>query len=212
VGGTGFYLRALLDGLPHLPGRDESVRERLAAREIQRTGSVHRLLTRLDPAAASRIHPHDIQKTVRALEVRMLTRTTAPAAGVVQGPDGYRTLKVGLNPDRATLHEALDARAREMFRSGLVDEVAGLLASGCTGSEKPFESLGYRQTLEHLRGKLSIEEAIASTQLETRQYAKRQWTWFRRDAEVIWLDGLGNSTEVIKKAMELAGQHLDREG
>jgi tRNA dimethylallyltransferase len=250
AGGTGFYLRALLDGLPRLPGRDVSLRERLAARELRRSSltnvpihpfPIHRLLTRLDPAAAARIHPHDTQKLIRALEVRILTRKPAPAAGSGNPPgtalDGYQTLKIGLNPDRTLLYQTLDARAREMFRPGLfesgdsmgsallepgdlsgrglietgalIKEVQGLLDSGCTGNEKPFESLGYRQALEHLRGNLSIEDAIASTQLETRQYAKRQWTWFRRDAHVIWLDGFGNSTEVFERAIELVRRHLD---
>jgi tRNA dimethylallyltransferase len=235
AGGTGFYLRALLDGLPQLPGRDESLRERLAARNRPRPGlaqasihafPLHRLLTRLDPAAAARIHPRDTQKLIRALEVRILTRKPAPVAGPGNeggnGLDGYTTLKIGLNPDRALLYEVLDARAREMFRpgliesggliepNGLIEEVQGLVTSGCTGHEKPFESLGYRQALEHLRGNLSIDDAIASTQIETRQYAKRQWTWFRRDADVIWLDGFGNSTEVIEKAMELVSKAIAR--
>jgi tRNA dimethylallyltransferase len=253
AGGTGFYLRALLDGLPSLPGRDETLRQRLAARGERQSSlpdspnvpkhpfPLHRMLTRLDPAAAARIHPHDTQKLIRALEVRILTRKPAPVAGNGTEPgtalDGYVTLKIGLNPDRALLYQTLDARAREMFRSGaarqggagpcpadlegsiepgrdligpggLIQEVQNLLASGCTGHEKPFESLGYRQALEHLRGNLSIEDAIASTQLETRQYAKRQWTWFRRDADIIWLDGFGNSTEVIEKAMEFVQQRL----
>jgi len=214
AGGTGFYLRALLDGLPQLPGRDPSLRERLAAREMRRSGSIARLLKRLDPAAAKRIHPNDTQKLTRALEVRMLTRRPAAAGGSGDALDGYLTLKIGLNPDRTALHEVLDARAHEMFRpgfsdgGGLIEEVQGLLAARCTGGEKPFESLGYRQALEHVRGSMTIEDAIASTQLETRQYAKRQWTWFRRDPEVIWLDGFGNSTEVIEKAMDLVRQRV----
>jgi tRNA dimethylallyltransferase len=166
------------------------------------------LLTRLDPSAAARIHAHDAQKLIRALEVRILTRTDAPAADSARALSGYSQLKIGLHPDRALLYEALDARAREMFRAGLMEEVEGLLASGCSGDEKPFESLGYRQALEHLRGKLSMEEAIASTQLETRQYAKRQWTWFRRDAEVIWLNGFGNSKEIVEQATELVRQRV----
>jgi tRNA dimethylallyltransferase len=254
AGGTGFYLRALLDGLPRLPARDASLRERLAARALRRSFStdapahaspIHRLLTRLDPDAAARIHPNDTQKLIRALEVRILTRRPAPAAGHGNEPgskpgtalDGYTTLKIGLNPDRALLYQTLDARAREMFRpgslnpgsfksdtiepaaslgpggliepGGLIGEVQGLLDAGCTGNEKPFESLGYRQALEHLRGNRSIEDAIASTQLETRQYAKRQWTWFRRDATVVWLDGFGDSIQVIQQAVELVRRHLD---
>jgi tRNA dimethylallyltransferase len=201
TGGTGFYLRALLDGLPALPGRDESVRTRLRARELRKSGSLHRLLTRLDPASAAGIHPRDTQKLIRALEVRMLTRGPRPSGA--EGLSGYTTIKIGLSPDRTLLYEVLDARAREMFRSGLLEEVRGLLENGCTGEEKPFGSLGYRQALACLRGSMPEEEAIASTALETRQYAKRQGTWFRRDPEVIWLDGFGDSPEVIDSARAL---------
>lgn len=203
VGGTGFYLRALLEGLPQLPGRDEALRERLAAREQKRAGSLHRLLRRLDPPSAKRIHANDVQKLIRAVEVRLLTHGPAPATDRAQALDGYTILKLGLNPDRRDLYDALDARAREMFRSGLVEEVAGLLAAGCTGEEKPFESLGYRQALSHLRGEISLDDAIASTQIETRQYAKRQWTWFRRDTEIVWIDGFGSSTTTIERAAEI---------
>jgi tRNA dimethylallyltransferase len=208
VGGTGFYLRALLDGLPTLPGRDEALREKLVAREHRRPGALHRLLKRLDSSAAGRIHANDVQKLIRAIEIRVLTRGPAPPPNREQALEGYTTLKLGLNPDRANLYDALDARAAEMFRSGLIEEVRGLLAAGCTGEEKPFESLGYRQALAHLRGTLSLDEAIVSTQIETRQYAKRQWTWFRRDADVVWIDGFGDSTEVIERAMELVGGML----
>jgi tRNA dimethylallyltransferase len=113
-----------------------------------------------------------------------------------------------LNPDRDALYELLDARTREMFRPrlnkpGLLSEIAGLLEAGCIGSEKPFESLGYKQALANLRGAMALDEAIASTQLETRQYAKRQWTWFRREREITWLDGFGDSQEIFEKARDL---------
>jgi tRNA dimethylallyltransferase len=191
VGGTGFYLRALLDGLPVLPVRDELLRAQLIDREEKRPGALHRLLRRLDPAAAARIHPEDRQKLVRALEVRVLTRAPAPPVSSSEPLRGFRTLKIGLNPDRARLREVLDARAREMFQSGLIEEVRGLLAAGCSGEEKPFEALGYRQALAVVRGTMTREEAVASTQIETRQYAKRQMTWFRRDREIVWLEGFG---------------------
>jgi tRNA dimethylallyltransferase len=203
AGGTGFYLRALLNGLPNLPGRDDRLRSDLAAREAQRPGTVHRLLTRLDPAAARRIHSRDLQKSTRALEIRVLTRAVSPTPAA-ELPPGYRVLKIGLNPDRARLYQTLDARAREMFQSGrLLDEVRALLAHGATGGEKPFESLGYKQALQHIHGSLSLPQAIESTQLETRQYAKRQWTWFRREPDVVWLEGFGNAPRVIEEAVEL---------
>lgn len=203
VGGTGFYLRALLDGLPQLPDRDAALRARLTAREQRRPGSLHRLLTRLDPAAARRIHSRDTQKLIRALEIRLLTRTAAPAPAGAEALSGYSIVKLGLNPDRRALYELLDARVVEMFRAGLIEEVKNLLASGCSGREKPFESLGYKQALQHVRGELPLADAIASTQLETRQYAKRQWTWFRRDDSIHWLDGFGTSPEVQENAIAI---------
>lgn len=199
VGGTGFYLRALLHGLPRLPGRDPAVRERLEGRETPR---LHRLLTRLDPTAAGRIHPHDRQKVIRALEIRVLTGHSAPPSDSADPLMGYCPLVLGLDPDRAALYRNLDARAAEMFRSGLIEEVEGLLKQGATGVEKPFESLGYKEALAHLRGAISLKDAIALTQIATRQYAKRQWTWFRKDASVIWLRGFGGEPAVIEESFE----------
>jgi len=206
VGGTGFYLRALLEGLPALPGRDESLRARLVEREGKRPGALARLLRRLDPEAASRIQPDDRQKMIRALEVRVLTRSPAPPKSSAEPMRGYRRLKIGLNPDRARLRAALDARAREMFQMGLIEEIEGLLAGGCSGEEKPFESLGYRQALAVVRGEMTREEAIESTQVTTRQYAKRQMTWFRRDPEMVWLEGFGD--EVAKRVEEMVADFL----
>ncbi len=192
VGGTGFYLRALLEGLPVLPGRDERLRERLLDRERLRPGSLHRLLTRLEPGAAARIHANDVQKTMRALEVRLLTQQALPPPAEAHALEGYAVIKLGLDPDRAALQQRLEARTRAMFEHGLLEEVQGLLAAGATGNEKPFEALGYKQALLHLRGALTLEQAIESTIVETRQYAKRQRTWFRRDPEIRWLRGFGD--------------------
>ncbi len=206
TGGTGFYLRALLAGLPPLPARDDRLRARLNQREIRRSGSLHRLLARLDPASAARIQPGDVQKLVRALEIRVLTQRPAPAPAAAEPLRGYRVLKIGLEPDRARLNAVLDARASEMFQAGLVEEVKRLLASGCSGEEKPFESLGYKQALAVVRGAMTIDQAIASTRLETRQYAKRQMTWFRRDREIVWLGGFG--AEVAGQAIDLVRDFL----
>jgi len=200
TGGTGFYLRALLNGLPQLPARDEALRARLAARAARREGSLHRILSRLEPAAAARIHVRDTQKTIRALEIRILTRNSLPSAAESDPLTGYKTIKLGLDPDRGQLYETLDARTREMFRSGLIEEVRALLASGLSGNEKPFESLGYKQALAVIGGAMSLDEAISSTQIETRQYAKRQWTWFRRDPEIFWVPGFGHSPSVVEQA------------
>ena len=207
-GGTGFYLRSLLEGLPALPGRDERIRARLLTREQSRPGSLHRILRRLEPDTAARIHVRDVQKTMRALEVRLLTRKPLPPATVARAIEGYSVIKLGLDPDRGALQERLEVRARAMFEHGLVEEVQGLLTHGATGDEKPFESLGYKQALLHLRGSLTLEQAITSTIVETRQYAKRQRTWFRRDPEIRWLAGFGDQAESITEAIAVLRQQL----
>ena len=102
---------------------------------------------------------------------------------------------------RERLVERLESRTRKMFSDGLLDEVRGLLAAGCTGDEKPFESLGYNQAIRHLRGEVGLEEAIESTFIETRQYAKRQRTWFRRDAEIHWLPLFGDDPQALPSAL-----------
>jgi tRNA dimethylallyltransferase len=145
---------------------------------------------------------------MRAVEIRLLSGQVSPPA-VETGPlTGYRVLKIGPDPDRAALYALLDARAKQMFSSGLVEEIEGLLASGCTGDEKPFESLGYRQALAYIRGEITLERAIYLTQLETRHYAKRQWTWFRRDPEMEWLSGFGDFPSVIEQCLRMLRRFL----
>lgn len=192
AGGTGFYLGALLRGLPALPAKDEAVRRRLILREERRPGSLHKILLRLDPGSARRIHSNDVQKLIRAVELRLLTSKPRPPQDVAGALVGYRVLVLGLDPDREELARRLECRAREMFHSGLIDEVRGLLKQGCSGKEKPFEALGYRQALQVLRGECSVEQAIESTVIATRQYAKRQRTWFRREPDIHWIHGFGD--------------------
>ena len=212
AGGTGFYLRALVDGLFLGPERDAALRERLAAREARRAGSLHRLLTRLDPETAARIHPHDVPKVTRALEVSLVARR--PASELFrQGRDrltGYRTLKLGLLPDREALNRRLDARTERMFAGGLVEEVESILKLGFPATAKPFESHGYRQALQLLRGELNRREAVFYAQRKTRQYAKRQITWFRKEADMVWLRGFGEDGEIQREAVERVGEFLGK--
>jgi tRNA dimethylallyltransferase len=212
VGGTGFYLRGLLDGLPALPGRDEPLRARLTAREQRRPGALHRLLRRLEPSAAARIHSRDVQKVTRALEIRLLTRAALPAPETATPLQGFQLLQLGLAPERPLLAEAIAARTKRMFEGGLMEEVRGLLSQGLSGEEKPFESLGYKQALAHMRGQMSLEQAQESTELETRQYAKRQLTWFRgtskRDARIVWFPGFGSDPAVAEACLEAIRKFL----
>jgi tRNA dimethylallyltransferase len=208
VGGTGFYLRALLDGLPALPESNSTTRARLMDREHRRPGSMRRLLTRLDPASAQRIHGKDTQRLMRAVEIRLLSGQASPSAAETEPFTAYRALKIGLDPDRAELYSLLDARTRTMFDSGLIQEVETLLKHGCTGTEKPFESLGYRQALASIRGEIELERAVYLTQMETRHYAKRQWTWFRRDPHIHWLSGFGNAPFIIEHCSQILRRFL----
>lgn len=210
AGGTGFYLRALLDGLFEGPTRDQTLRDRLAARELLRPGALHRLLTRFDSEAARKIHPNDVPKVTRALEVCLLMRR--PVTELFRrGRDalrGYRTLKLGLLPDRDALYQRLDLRCARMFEGGLADEVRQILARGFAPTAKPFESHGYKQALQLIDGELNHREALFYAQRNTRNYAKRQLTWLRRESGLVWLKGFGDSPEIRNYALELVAAFL----
>ena len=210
VGGTGFYLRALLDGLFPAPARDQTLRARLADRELRRPGSLHRLLRRFDRQAARTIHPNDVPKLIRALEVYLLTRRPI-TAWFADGRDtlsGFSPLKIGLAPAREALYERLNTRCQQMFAAGLVDEVKRILAMGWPASAKPFESHGYRQSLQILSGELTLEQALIEARRNTRRYAKRQITWFRKEPGVQWLSGFGDQPCVQQAAIDLVRRHI----
>jgi tRNA dimethylallyltransferase len=206
VGGTGLYLRALLDGLFPGPQRDERLRARLVRFEARRKGRLHALLNRFDAAAAAKIQSADVQKLVRACEVLLLTRR--PPTELYSKRDrleGYRVLKLGLDPPREELYGRLDARCARMFESGLVEEVRRVLAMGFPETIKPLESHGYRQALAFMKGEMEFAQALEEAQRNTRRYAKRQWTWFRHDPEVVWLRGFGQEEAVQAAAIGLVG-------
>ena len=205
VGGTGFYLRALLEGLSPGPKRDDLLRESLLRREHRRPGALHRILARVDPSSAARIHPNDRNKNLRALEVRLIggRPMSAMFAGHREPLAGFNPVKIGLNPKRDLLYRRLDSRTSAIFERGLVQEVRELLSSGIASKVKPFESLGYAQALQVAQGLITEEQAIESTKLETRRYAKRQMTWFRREADVYWLDGFGDEPAVQAQALAI---------
>ncbi len=205
VGGTGFYLRALLEGLFPGPQRDEELRERLGERASERgPGYLHRMLRRLDPASAARIHANDTPKLIRAIEVCLRARRRmSEMFEETRGHgrlEGFRAVKIGLDPPRDELYARINRRAELMFEQGLLDEVRSILARGASPAAKPFESHGYLEALAVVQGRMSVADAIASTQLRTRRYAKRQMTWFRRE-EVVWLRGFGSHPDVQQQAL-----------
>jgi len=197
VGGTGFYLRALLTGLFDGPGRDQMLRRRLEQTAGRKpAGYLHRLLGKYDPASAKKIHPNDQPKLVRALEVCLLEgapRSTVLDRGL-EPLEGFEIVRIGLDPPRERLYERINERARRMFETGLVEEVRGLLGAGVPREAWPLQALGYRQALAAIDGELTVDEAIEETALKTRRYAKRQRTWFRRqEPETDWVGDFGGS-------------------
>jgi tRNA dimethylallyltransferase len=211
VGGTGLYLRGLLKGIVEAPRRDTALRRRLRTLEERRgRGALHRLLARVDPEAAGRLAVGDHQRLVRALEV--FFRARRGLSELIRdspfGPDRFRAIKIGLNMDRKRLHRLTDARVVRFFGSGLVDEVRGLLAAGLAPTSNALKALGYREVLRYLDGEISLEEAIASTQRNTRRYAKRQVTWFRKEEGVTWFDVDPSRADRFGEPMEFAARAL----
>ncbi len=205
TGGTGLYLRALLMGLFDEPPRVAELRDRLRnAAAGHGSGYLHRMLARCDPAAAAAIHPNDIPKLIRAIEVSLASGRPMTAAWA-EGRDrlaGYRILRIGLEPERQLLYERINQRAAKMFDQGLVEETQHLLSE--YGPElKLFDALGYRQAAAFLRGDYARETAIQLAQQGHRNFAKRQLTWFRREPDAHWLRGFGDDPKIIEEARQL---------
>jgi len=204
--GTGLYLRALLEGLADLPQRSEDLRERLRASAAEHSpGHLHRMLTHLDPRAAQQIAAPDEQKLIRAIEICLLSgKSLTEVHQTGRAPlTGWRILKIGLEPPREALYQRIHARTESMLAAGWLDEVRGLLASGLPENAKPFDFIGYRELRAHLRGEISLDQARAAIQQGTRQYSKRQLTWFRREPNVHWLPGFGDSPATLSSAHTL---------
>ena len=191
VGGTFFYLRALLSGLPEMPARDESIRARIRKIASRPRGQqrLHRWLTRVDPESGRSIASADRHRVERALEVWLVSgrpisaweRPTAETAEEVPAT------KVGVSLERQALVKQLDARVDKMYRDGLIDETRRLL-DRYPASARPFTAIGYREAAAVIGGELTVQDAIAETRRRTRAYAKRQMTWLRAERNMHWLD------------------------
>jgi len=204
--GTGLYLRALLEGLAEAPARSEELRERLRQKEKRRgPGHLHRILARLDAEASKRIAPRDSQKVIRAIELRLLT---GKKVGDIHRSgrsalEGYAIKKIGLLPPRAALYRRIDARTVAMLDAGWLEEVRRLISSGIPPDAKPFQFIGYAQLRAVIDGRLKSEEAIMQIQQATRNFAKRQLTWFRKEPGVQWLEGSGDDPKIISASEEI---------
>lgn len=191
AGGTGLYLRALLRGLADLPRRDAAVRDALRIWAARRDPSaLHRMLGALDPQAASALPLRDTQRIVRAIEVVLATGRPY-SAGVAAQPftaDRFDAIKIGLLASRDILGARIDRRVQAFFDAGLIVEVRRLLDAGVPLSANSLKALGYREVFAHLRGEIGLEETVALVKRNTRRYAKRQLTWFRREPGVVWFE------------------------
>jgi len=213
VGGTGLYLRALLEGLFPGPQRSEHLRERLRERAADRGSSyLYRILRRLDQASAERIHANDVPKLIRAIEVCLVAQEKGERQKMTDllshGRDplqGFRIVRIGLNPDRAALYQRINQRAQRMFDAGLIEETQRLLQQ-YGAAARPLASLGYKQAAQYLRNELSRDEAVAAAQQAHRNYAKRQMTWFRREPQANWLQGLGDDEQTQRLAVSLIAE------
>ena len=202
TGGTGLYLRALTEGLFAGPERHEDLRARLRTTAQKRgPGWLHRILLRIDPDSAARIHPNDASKLIRAIEVCLAARRPMSQVLSRDPLTGFRLLRIGLNPPRQKLYARLDERCAAMFGAGLVEETRGLLAR--YGQVKALDSLGYRQALAVIDGSLPLESAVTAAQQGHRNYAKRQLTWFRREPDVHWIEAFGDEPEIQFSAQQL---------
>lgn len=206
VGGTGLYLRALIEGLFPGPQRSEELRARLRKSAVSHGPQhIHRILQRLDRTAAQKIHANDTPKLIRAIEVSLASREKMTDLWRRHGREelrGFRILRLGLDPDRQALYDRINHRARQMFAAGLIEETSGLREK-YGDAAPPLFSLGYQQAMQLVRGELTREQALQAAQQAHRNYAKRQMTWFRREPQVRWLRGFGDDLAIQREAANL---------
>lgn len=199
VGGTGLYIHALTHPLQFTQvSKDETVRAALQLQEQNDPGSVYRQLQQIDPLSAARLHPNDLKRVTRAVEVylvsgRTITSFGADFANALHTESPYDAIIAGLTMERASLYARIDRRVDTMLRDGLLDEVQRLHEKGYDRTLPALQGLGYKQLLRYCNGEIQYEKAIEDIKRETRRFAKRQWTWFKRDSRIRWFDTTGNA-------------------
>jgi tRNA dimethylallyltransferase len=205
VGGTGLYLKALLQGLIDSPVGDDRIRNELRERALTMgNDGLLRMLAEHDPDMAARLHPNDQVRIIRALEVYLQTGIPVSRLRSEHGfaAASYRTLTIGLRVERSQLYERIDQRVDRMMAAGLVEEVRSLLARGFTPQLKAMRAIGYKEICAFMGGEYPIEEAVRLIKRNTRHYAKRQLTWFQRDPEIIWVEYPDNFVTISKCLIE----------
>jgi len=203
VGGTGLYIKALLYGLFDEKVSDPEIRARLKAETDARgIQSLYERLGRLDPETASRLHPNDRYRILRALEVIAATGQTISKHHKKHGffHQPFESLKIGLEMDRTLLYERINRRVDAMISAGFLDEVKGLMARGYSTNLKPMQSIGYRHMVDYIEGRLNWDECVRTLKRDHRRYAKRQLTWFGADPEIIWKEP--RQVEELKLSVE----------
>jgi len=204
VGGTGLYLQVLISGLLEVPGPDEKLRSELRRfEELAGPGSLYQRLQKVDPVMAGRLQPRDQVRIIRALEVYA---ATGRALSSLQqrhrfAEKPYRALWLGMNVEREELYRIIEKRVDQMFANGLIDEVRGLLAKGYPPGLKAFKTIGYQEVIRLLNNEIDLEETVNAVKLNSRRYAKRQMTWFRKNPEIKWVDScreFAKLTELMK--------------
>ena len=207
VGGTGLYLKALFHGLFPGGSSNQRVRERLRQQGEKNGGvGLYKILKQIYPSTAERVHPRDLFRIIRALEV---FECTGKPMSVLQMEHGFKqrmffTLKIGLRRPRSELYERINRRVEEMMEQGLITEVRELLNRGYGPQLKSMQALGYRHMVRHLIEGMEIAEAERTMKRDPRRYAKRQMTWFRRDQEISWFQ-----PQEVEKITRRAGEFLD---
>ena len=207
VGGTGFYIKALLNGLFETEVAGTNIRMGLRKEaDMHGIDSLYARLCREDPDAAKKIHPNDAYRVIRALEVRAMTGKPLSEYHKAHGfrDHPFVVLKIGLHICREILYDRINNRVDAMIDNGLLDEVKGLLDMGCSAESKSMQSIGYRHMVDFIKGNCSWKESIRMLKRDTRRYAKRQMTWFRADPEIIWKapDALQDIKAVINKFLQ----------
>lgn len=206
VGGTGFYLRALVSPLFESPKTDLKLRERLIGLAERRGREhLHKLLSRIDARAAARLQPRDLSRVMRAIEVFFQTgRRMSESQPEVPPPPEFasRARVIALSPPREALYELINRRAERMFEGGLVEEVERLVSEGVPLDAKAFQAHGYRRVVEYLKGARTREDALNQMKLDTRHYAKRQLSWWRAWPGVKWIYRFGDDPRAFEEAQD----------